>query len=289
MDTPHEIRLHIGAHKTATTHLQQVLDAHKRTTLRNGCVYLSRGFVRREGLLRAVHANHWKPPAAFGRARCLSQFLSMPDEYPKRILISEEDILGLSTDLLDLIYRKVRRHLLPWSTLAEGGGMHIHLAIRDHAGILPSAYSQALKDGPVPFLFEDYKQGWLAARPSWATLVETIITLFGSSRVTVWTMEYHLANPAEIFRVLSGTELTDIPMQAPRGTRRLSAVTVRRMEQLDPSLGGSAGWRAVQELMRDNDPADAFDPLSMDEKAVLSALYRSDIERIRGMGVRFLG
>jgi hypothetical protein len=289
VDKPSEIRLHIGAHKTATTHLQTALNANKRHILQSGCVYLSTQFVRKIGLLKGVHSNHWETSNPSDKFHSLEQFFVIPEGYPKRILISEEDVLGLSIDLLEGIYPRAKSRLAPWAALAGGDAMQIFLSVRDYATILPSAYSQALRDGFSLIPFEGYTQHWIRTRPSWVRMIHTIVEIFGASRLTVWTTEYYSERPGDVLYSLSGAELSEFPLPAPEGTRRLSAGAVKEIQQLDPSLSRAARRLAVQELLRHEDSTDVFDPLSQTDKALLSDWYRSDLECIARMGVTFLG
>ena len=282
--------LHNGAHKTATTHLQDTLSRNGRFLLRNGCVYVPRSLVRGSGLLPAVEENHWSLMRPWDKRRALHQFLEIPADYPRSLLLSEEDILGMSANLLEGLYPHARARLTPWAALAqEGGGMELFLSIRDYAEILPSAYSQALRDGAVLPPFGACAAHWNAMRRGWPDLAATILGLFPTARLTVWTAEAYLQAPAPVFRAFCGTALTDVPMQAPEGTRRMSARAVARIGRLDEGLTGSARREAVKAIAAEEAGGEPFDPLSGSGKALLSARYRQDIDRLRRMRLHFLG
>src|SRR6266404_5483581 len=52
---PAELRLHIGAHKTATTHLQDILAANRTYFIGNNILYLPRLFVRQMRLIKTFN------------------------------------------------------------------------------------------------------------------------------------------------------------------------------------------------------------------------------------------
>lgn len=275
------LRLHIGAHKTATTHLQDNLAAQERQILSHGWTYVPRPFIRRSGLLRAVFANALQAE----KRRSLAEMLVLPPQLPRRFILSEEDILGSSADLLTGLYPHARPRLEAWAAIAPPGAAEVFLAIRDYAGLLPSAYSQALRDGsPVP-PFAACLDPWITGTLSWVSLVETAIAVFGPGRLTVWTTEHYLANPAAVLSAFAGMALAEARPGAPSATSRLSAETVRALEQLPPAARREAAARLAAEAT----PGTRFDPLPAHQKALLAGLYREDVARIRKLPVTFLG
>lgn len=284
-----KVRLHIGAHKTATTHLQDNLAAQEALILRHGWAYLPRPMLRQAGLLQAVFAQHVRAMQGQGPRLLLADMLKPPAHIPRNFILSEEDILGSSADLLTAVYPHARARLLAWAAVAPPERTEVFLAIRDYAGLLPSAYSQALRDGSPPPPFATCRAAWREGRLGWPDLVRSIAEVFGASQVSVWTMEHYLSDPAAVLSAFAGLPLAEVKRGAPSDTTRLSAALVRAIEALDPGLSIPARRQAAQRLAERAAPGPKFDPLTGDEKAALSARYRADIETIRALPVRFLG
>jgi hypothetical protein len=284
-----ELRLHIGAHKTATTHVQDSLAAQSGKILEGGLVYLSRSFVRRSGLVRGVNENYGRLLGGGQGFGSLDEAIILPDGHPQRIVISEEDILGMSIDLLDGLYPRAAARLKPWAAVMGATRPHIFLSIRNYADILPSAYSQALRDGAQPHAMASYRTHWLGRKPSWITLIRAIQAVFGNAPLTVWSFEYYGHSAAAVRKALTGLDLPGAPGEAPDGTRRLSAGAVRRIEELSPSLPTAARREAVAEIAASEPDSPPFDPLPPDEKAFHSERYARDIELIKGLNLSFLG
>ena len=103
MTAAQEWRIHLGAHKTATTHLQDTLGAHREALNRHGVDFLPgarfnpllRRFSRPKGFRRALW-RHWPAPVR-------REFLRDLDRLCRdagTVLVSDEDFLGYSQDQL---------------------------------------------------------------------------------------------------------------------------------------------------------------------------------------------
>jgi hypothetical protein len=93
-------RIHLGAHKTATTHLQDTLRAHRAAMLPHGVDYipredfgpLGRRYSRPRGWRKMLRSR----PLEWQFTRELQRLRRGPDT----VLISDEDLLGYSFDQL---------------------------------------------------------------------------------------------------------------------------------------------------------------------------------------------
>ncbi|WP_421695023.1 hypothetical protein [Aestuariivirga sp.] len=285
---PEEVRLHIGAHKTATTHLQDNLEAQQRALIEGGCLYLPRDRTRSAGLLRAIFANHLNGNPQT-RKSSLGEFLTLPPGLPRRFLLSEEDILGSAVDLLTGFYPHARARLLPFAGITRPESRRVFLSIRNYADLLPSVYSQALRDGSSTITFTQHLNRWLEAPPSWVELIETIGDVLGPANVTVWTLEFYLRNPAAILQRVSGVDVPEVKHGIPGDTTRLTAGAIRRIEALDPAMNLAQRRQAAQQLIAEERAGERYDPLSAEQKAILTARYQSDLARLAALPVTFLG
>lgn len=286
---PVELRLHIGAHKTATTHLQENLAAQQQALIAGGCVYLPQQVSRKVGFLPAVFANHLLEPSAAAKKKHFENFLNIPPTAPRRILFSEEDILGSSIDLVSGFYPHAGLRLQPFASITSPTHTQIFLAIRNYADLLPSAYSQALRDGSVLEPFAHYQQRWLANPPSWVSLIGSIRSAFPAAPLIVWTMAQYFRTPEAVLERMSGVPLKIVKAGAPENTTRLTAAAVRRAERLNPSLPPAQRRQAVAQLIAEEGGGPLFDPLPPDQKAMLTARYEADLQALSRLGIDFLG
>lgn len=234
-------------------------------------MYLSRGFVRRNDLVAGVN------------------------DHPRRILISEEDILGMSTDLLDGLYPRAVRRLEPWAAVMGRARPHIFLSIRNYADILPSAYSQALRDGAIPHAMTEYRAHWLGRKPNWIELINAVKAAFGEPAITVWSFDVYRHSPAAVRKAVTGLELPGELETAPGGTMRLSATAVDRIERLGPLRGHAARLQAIREILTRDQGSAPLRSVASGREAIshrtLSTGHRgdqADASRVSGLDVERL-
>ena len=286
---PADLRLHIGAHKTATTHLQDILAANRTYLLDRDILYLPRMRVRQIRLIQAINDNYWNTKNATTQIASLETLIRPKTRYTKRIIVSEENILGGCIDLIDCLYPTANNQLLPWSAITDQDNTTIYLSIRDYTSILPSAFSQALRDGSKALPFEVYLQKWLHKKPSWHALVTKIKTLFPLTKIVVWTFEKYIQDNAEIVNRLSGINLPKVDVRIPKSTQSLTKDAVARIQGIDPDLDLPARMKLIREIMEKYESIDIFDPLSLAEKKELHDNYVADIEIVKKMDIEYLG
>lgn len=283
-----ELRFHIGAHKTATTHFQDNLNANGARLQNNGWLYLSRRFVRQSGLISRVHHNYWQVTWPGRRQFSLGEILLIPDGHPRKLLLSEEDSIGMSRNLLEGLYPRARERLLPWAAAVKPEKMSIYISIRSQADILCSAYSQALRDGSVIGSFEEYKSYWIHRKPSWSNLVKISKALFPSSRITVWTFDKYTERPAEIIKLFCDLSAPDVDETISTETNRLSVGVIRKIEALDGSIAIADRRKIIRDYISMDNSSERFDPLTAQEKKSLREQYEKDLGEVSRIGVKLV-
>jgi hypothetical protein len=283
-----ELRFHIGAHKTATTHFQDTLNANRTKLENNGWLYLSRRFVRQSSLISKVHHNFWQVTKSWQRQLSLGEILQLPEEQPKKLLLSEEDSIGMSRNLLKGLYPRAKERLLPWAAAANPEKVSIYISIRSQADVLGSAYSQALRDGAVLRSFEEYRSYWIDRKPSWSHLVKTAKALFPSSRITVWTFDKYVENSSEIIKLFCDLPAPDVDETISTETNRLSVGVIRKIEALDGSIARADRRQMIRDYISMDNSGERFDPLTGQEKKSLGEQYEKDLSEISRMDVKLV-
>ena len=201
------IRIHIGAHKTATTEMQQAL-RRVRTRLEEA----GTGVVGPRGLRgdwislhRAMFAGDEE---ALGRARTrLGRWLRRHERH----VISEENIIGTVHRRRifgagNVLYPEAAENLGLLRDLLGNPEVELFLSIRDPAEFVTSAYGQVLREG-VAMGIEDYVEGYDVSAFSWAELVTRLRAVPGVTRITCWRYEDYAVLRPEIMSQLIGPEL----------------------------------------------------------------------------------
>lgn len=278
-------RLHVGAHKTATTHLQDTLALNRSAIAAEGIGYISRDEVRATGIRPKRRKGLFG--MAWGRPASTDAFLreSYPSAGTGVVVLSEELLLGMAPDLLrDPTYPDAEVRLAPFQALSREQPVTLFLSIRSFRDVLPSCYAQALRAHPYPEgSFEEIGKRVSEQPPSWYALAERLRRLFPQSPLVVWTFEAYVADPTGILSAFLGMNARGFELapqsadvQCPSGRAVLEA------ERGCRSLGGPARQAAVADIYAayPRETYGRFDPLSAEQKDVLSAAYRADLERL---------
>jgi hypothetical protein len=277
-------RLHIGAHKTATTHLQDVLEALRPPLAAAGVDFIPR--ERSRHLHLHAHAGRlgwrlWLGGAAMRRK--IDARVGPLRSGPPVVAISDENMPGLATALLGGdFYPAAERRLRPFAALARGPApLAVFLSVRDPAGLLPSAYAQVLRSRPVPGGFGPIRERALARPPRWSDLVARVRRALPGVPLRVWTYEDYRHHDRAILSAFCGTALPPLPvLPPPASTRAPSAEAMARIEALDPGLGPAAHAAAVAAIAAADGGGPRFAPFAPAEAALLGEAYAEDLARL---------
>lgn len=276
-------RIHIGAHKTATTHVQDLLALRRNQLAAIHIDYPTRAMLRdakfKKCVRPAVSRLRDHPWLTWLRQRLtLRKIRSVPHAHT--LLISEEQILGLSDELLvPVFYSNASARMCQLRRMTGGAPTTLLLSIRNPANIIPSAYSQCLRAGArgIPTLGQLREQA-LSQPPSWTHLVRRIRVAFPEAQLVVWRFEDYIANPGPYLDLISGTRLGNWPeLASPESTRSLSAETVERILALETTLSRKERIARCAELAASDRGVRRFQPFSPEDITRLTQAYEADL------------
>ena len=280
-----EWRIHLGAHKTATTHLQDTLFAHRDQMAGQGVDYVPR---EKFGPLQRRYSNPerwrkrlWSPPLAYLFRRQVDALRTGPET----VLLSDEDLLGYSDDLLSPVLYPVLRgeHII--RALSQTAPLKLFLGIRAYDKILPSAYAQILKShAPQPEWRARVAPDVMNAPPSWLVLIERLLAAFPGASLRVWRQEDYRAHWQEILTCLAGRDVGAFPDLAPPSrTASPSLEAIEEAERLGDSLPFAERRAQVRRLYEDM-PAGPdrapYRPYDGETAALLQTQYAQDLQQI---------
>jgi hypothetical protein len=282
-----EWRIHIGAHKTATTHLQDTLALQREALAIAGVDYWPREIIRRHGAFKNLKRKSWQKLLSGHLYRSHWDDISRTlRSGPSEIVVSDESILGSTAgDLLGrTLYPDAESRLSMLTYLLRSANLHLFLSIRSFEEILPSAYAQHLRSRPVAEPFEVFRDSWLRQPPSWANLIGRIRATLPDARLNVWTLEEYRIWSGQIIADFSGTRAgQDLRLPPPGTTLMPSASAVALIKNVDHRLRGKDYRAEVEKICQQDSDQTKFSPLSADERTVLAKLYRADLERIKSL------
>ena len=290
MTTPKLIRVHIGAHKTATTHFQDTLAKMSTALSEQNIIFLERDTYR--PLIRKLARGKLlkKNRFSFTRKRALKNALMENCNKKSTLLISEENILGDCIHLCDadpfpyIDFTFLR-------TLASIAPTEIYLSIRSFDSVLSGAYCTALKYHPRQALTAKAVLIDNATKnniPSWIPLIKRIKQALPDVTLRIWTQEDYRQSSCDIIRAFVGLETVTIPdIERPAETITPTNQGVEKVENLISSgdqLVASEQWERVcnetflqYKAVHDDEKFSFFDVLN---KKIVQQAYQAEIKKI---------
>lgn len=284
-------RIHLGAHKTATTHVQEMLARMQPQLRARGIDFVPNDVVRRTGLAKALATRRVATRVPFLRGRTvqglMASHLDPHRQGGETMVLSEEKFLGGSQHVFATpIYPAADRIAPLLASLAGRADVALFLSIRSLDTQMPSAYVQELKFmPPLEGGFDRLKARVLAEPPSWFDLVRRIRRAAPHVPLRVWRQEDYRANTAEILNRLCGQDIGPLAeIEDPAWTRSPSLAAVQEAEALPQDMPQAERRARVLAIFEEGREGPRFEPFTAAERATLQAAYARDLERIDALG-----
>jgi hypothetical protein len=278
-----DVILHVGAHRTATTSFQKVLQLNKARLADHGVAVWTPQQTRSAGFSALSHAPGDMGPQARERAQRASMAMRMEmtrlrGQGIKTLLISEENTIGTMRHNLmaGALYPELGARL---GRYLPGIGVdlrQIWLGIRCPSTLWPSAIAYGITAMmPVPSV---ERLGMLAhSRRSWRDVITWLTKSAPQARVQAWQFETWAAENDMLIAQLLG--LPDGALRpAPRQNRSKSAAELRMIvaERGEEDIA----WRIP------NLP-EPWQPFTGAQLAMMRQRYSADLEWLSGPGRGF--
>lgn len=279
-----KFHVHLGVHKTATTYTQSALKDSNATLLENGILYWDLGFTRKNitPSLRGLCRKKKHPVEAGECEKQLRELLSRPEiGKSKRILISDENLLGFIPDIIRHGgYKGVFRRFKPIHEILNRD-VKVYITIRNYADFFSSVYCELITTKPyVPF--ERLRENPALMEFSWLSVYKDLVRVFGRKNVVVFEFQTVASNLSEVVAEMLGS---DLELTMPGNQIRVSpsgkAVDFIRTEQ---GKNPDRSFRKIVKSATDRFPKNAgnpaFDPWTAEERARFDQRYKEDLGSI---------
>ena len=289
-----KINFCLGAHKTATTFLQEMLAANRDELNAHGVALAVPADLRKE----------WLP--AF--LSYTTQRSSSPDTRPPEglaaiappdgtLILSEENIIGVPNDLSHHrgLYPFARQRISALASVFPGASIRFFFSIRSYETFYRSAYSEILRNrGFIPF--DQFYDPARYRKNSWTGVVAEMARVIPENQITLWCYEdFRQLSPTIISMLTDGMDAAPMVARYGKKTARpsLSRKTIAILGDLSPVLSRDESRRFAKRLaeaypVRTAD--DEYRPFSKKTETVMRKQYRADVLAIRERfpNVRFL-
>lgn len=282
-----KIKLYVGAHKTATTHIQQLLHASREVLIENN-VKLSIPEDLRESWLPALYEysdNDVK--------ECKHVIMS---ERPNSEIwiIAEENISGVSYDLMTNsgIYPDLSKRLSSIKELFNKDTIEIYFSLRSYDTYYRSAYLEVVRNrGYLPF--SEFYNANRFQDNNWLNVIDVFSNLFDEENITIWRYEDFEKVMPDLLKDLTGFhQVQNLILRYPIEITRpsISKKTIDVLASLPSDISQKESRQIVERLIDSQSSNDQYIPFTDDEVESFKHKYRSDILKIRKKypDIRFL-
>ncbi|AKS44814.1 hypothetical protein SAMN05444287_2271 [Octadecabacter temperatus] len=284
---PNSIALHIGAHKTASTHLQKILNHNRKILKSDGFVAYGPSYLRMTG--RSLQAMFGLSASRkIAPRRSPHDQLAFLAKGAKRLVLSEENFVGVlggsEGRITSPLYPTAPERIAAFIETVAPVKVDLFLGVRNPAAFMASAYSQTLFGGTHigPRTFRA-RNDWRAV--DWADYVARLRAVEGVGDFYVWRQEDYDATLRLIMRRMlrwsTGGKIEKI--KESRVHQGLSAAAVRQtlawaQEGRTEKLAGTA-----RGLFPINDTNKAFKLYAASTLAESEAGYGAQMAQIEAM------
>ncbi|MEM8789222.1 MAG: hypothetical protein AAGE76_13265 [Pseudomonadota bacterium] len=206
------VTLHLGAHKTATTYLQEMLGANRAALCGAGVDFWPTPEFRQTVtplLPRRTSAKRSKSAQQSHRADLRRVCAARLEQAQNRLMISDENLLGTPQQIVESgrLYPKLGGHLAAMADVLSGTAVEIFLCIRPLSDFGRSIFSEVLRH-PNDTLYEPepFKAAWLEHAGSWVAVLEQIRALFPQSPITLWSFHQFRDLEPRILQLMLGLD-----------------------------------------------------------------------------------
>ena len=272
----HPVCLHLGAHKTATTFLQN--------TLNENAVDLAQAGV---GLVLPRHIRAKSDPKRANASAKVRVDAALADalDDPKlhRLVLSEEGLIGSPRrNLLQAeLYAEISSNLQALPYALDHPNVQIFFAVRDYGPYFSSCVTTALRSGHA-FDLLDLRRNLLITPRGWAEVIADIEQRFPKAQLVLWSYEDFEMKPEAIL-----AEMTGLPLKAP-SKRVFETMTQKAVETVMPLIAANVSPTLRRDVIRDamrafptGPDTPKFTLWNNEEAALLNERYQVDWKRVQ--------
>ncbi|SPJ26501.1 hypothetical protein [Palleronia abyssalis] len=277
-----EWRIHLGAHKTATTHLQDTIFLRRAFLRKMGIDYIPMRDVRALKLPPRPGRLQWRTRLGWPMRARLEDAIAPLRSGPGRVVISDENLLGWVRDLLAVpFYPNMEARLRPFHALCKARNVSLFLGLRNPATLLPSAYAQQLRVRPVPGGFEPICNLALRSSASWFDVVSRLRKTLPDASLTIWKFEDYKDMQWHILSQIVGTYISPGETLPPSAsTRSPSWDAIEAIERIPEHASSEQHAELAAQIIENDLGATKFDPVSHADKERFEDLYQKELENI---------
>jgi hypothetical protein len=275
-----KLHLHLGAHKTATTHFQSVLEHNRDIYNKNAC-YVSMEEFR----ANVTYAGKIMNPYCYSEVDSYLNKITKIKQHS--LIVSEENIVGDIQHIYHskALYGDLGKRLDRLSGfISQFSDVTIWFSIRSMDTFIPSMYCESLLHWRYR-RFSRVFSGQYAH--SWVPIILAIREALPGVKITVIPYESYAVVLPKWLEVMTGVKSGWNLMQADRPRSSFNSLAVKMLFYLNPFIPQSKTaliMGGMSDYFYGKGKGEKFMPLKKETKADLRMLYRNDLETIDNIG-----
>jgi hypothetical protein len=283
-----KIKLYVGAHKTATTHIQKLLNTNREKLITDN-IKLSTPDDLRERWLPALYE--------YSNLKDINNLNVIKSERPEKgiWIVAEENISGTSYEfkIHSGIYPNLKNRLSSIKDIFKDDNIEIFFSIRSYDSFYRSAYLEVVRNrGFTPFTdFYDEKR---YKNNSWVNVLDILNRIVPEENITLWRYEDFRQIIPDLLRGLTGLDsvnefISEYTVETTRPS--LSKKTIEVLSSLYPVISQEESLQLVERINSVYTSNDCFMPFRKEEIEEFQLKYKTDISIIRNKypNIKFLG
>ncbi len=266
---------HIGAHKTATTYIQNKLEINRDLLIAHNIHYPDIFETRKNFTYRMS-----QQPGEFND---FTQSL-IAIRGQKTIILSDENMAGGVDDMVanDRQYQHIGKRMAKYCALLGVDDPEIYFAIRDYSSFVISLYCEYVRH--YPFIkFEHFYARFKISKFSWPQVVGDLLSELPDAQVKIWDFGRFRQSEAAIVSDMVGFDSLELTPLTEEVRSSFSQLAIRSIEALSEVLDQTRLKHIAPIIAKGfprNDEYKAFNPLGVTETADLTGQYLLDLDRL---------
>ncbi len=292
-DTP-VVVVHGGVHKTATSHIQSILQRNAGRMRKSGVHYVHHRDTRKHytvpcqlnGYEKLGLNYKTKVPDEVLTRKAQTFFEGIGAGPGERIILSDENMPGHSGHCVrsGQLYNR-RDVLVPiFAGHVPYPVTEVHLAIRNYADFFASTFIEFLRSAKGENVIPEamMKRAVLSNLPSWSGFIDVIETCFPQAQLTLWRHEDFDDLSQVVIGNLCGPDIDPDTLVSPKRKRGRPSASHRAVQELliEIERNGAEAALARRVEIQDAYPRGSeypgYDPWTASERAHLTRLYDRD-------------
>jgi hypothetical protein len=268
-----KLHLHVGAHKTATTHFQYVLEANQHL------YHSDIKYIRMKELRNNLRWHN----GCIDIASCGTYLDKIMTSSPT-LVVSEENLSGETKDIYkqQFSYSDIENRLASFKGFTQGfDEIEVWFGIRSMGGFLPSIYCESLRYGGFKKFEEVYAKNYTQI---WLPVIKSIRHVFPSSRINVIKYENYSASLPSIIERIFGENKNWEYLEGERPRPSMNHYACNMMEVgacLIPQKISPYVVQGLSNLLDNNGMGHKFAPFNENQMDEFLNIYLKDIKAIK--------